>query len=648
MKHRKRAIRITIGVIVLVGVVGILLEWSRPGPGSPEWWLERARNEARKTMDFGIHHGIIEAYCKMGKLDLARDTAYEHMNPYERSWVRETMHTIRVKTRLKKPKPGPPPIKVTSGKVIGRPRHSPLLSFLSRKSTSTIWSDVAVAQAKAGDMAAAKASAAGIAEPHRRARTYCDMALAFTDEGDANAFQRCVELAKTAAEEMTAEAAVQSNSLTFYTVISEDSSDLQEDSFRNDAVARIAEALAKGGRTREARATAETIKNEVSRCRAYCRIADALAEKADIEGAREYLRLARSVAVSVTSPRDRRLLLARIAGALAVNGDVEEARTIARSSQADVLYEDIAGALAEAGKTSDAPSFAGEIRNEEDRSRAYCAIAKALVRAGDIPEARRMIATIAGADNCSDVYRLIARWHARYGRIAACERSIARAAAAADELLDPISDAYAFADLARICADNADMTGFWKFITKAKACAKVLYDPEAAANTSTLKKNSEQPESLRVNAHQRATAWGFIVRELSNAGAFEQALALARAFPEDWEKASACAGIAEAQADAGKFEAAWTTAEDIPADGTWRRNSYEHIAAAQARAGKIEELKRRIESMKRRYEFEAGRLGPGPASWLRWHEIRCEVAHAYLGAAKGLIEKQKATASSQE
>ncbi len=270
-------------------------------------------------------------------------------------------------------------------------------------------SDIATAQAKAGDLtgsretfAQAKVIANAIISDSSRASMLSDIATAQAKAGDL-----------TGSRETFAQAKVIANAII-------------SDSSKASAWSGIAVAQAKAGDVTGAKATASAITDNYIKASAWSDIAVAQAKAGDLSGSRATLTQARTAANAITGDYAKVSAWSGIAVAQAKAGDptgshetFTQARTTANAiidafSKASAL-SGIAAAQAKAGDLTGAKATADAIIDDQYRALALSGIAAAQAARGDVPRAKATANAIIDDRYKASALRSIAAAQAKAG-----------------------------------------------------------------------------------------------------------------------------------------------------------------------------------------------------------------------------------------
>jgi hypothetical protein len=396
-------------------------------------------------------------------------------------------------------------------------------------------SEIARAQAKSGDMAGAKATAAHIGNARPAFQAYYWIASEELYTGNVSGARQTIGAAKSAAATIENEnsrwacysivAAIQAyagDAAGAMTTAKEISDQFEA----GRALGQIAEAQAKRGDTAGAAATASRMKDTDGwyKVSAYEKIAGAQAKAGDAVGARKSLEAAKVVAAS--APRE--------------------------SDKAAHLHS-VAENQAEVGDMSGAKATAAQISDKYEQSLAYSGIATKQAKAGDRAGARQTfeLAKTSGAQVTEkgiigDAFRSVARGQAVAGEIDAARETAAK------------------------IKDEGDHLRAYYDIVDAQLRARDIAGAKATAALSG----------------EKSSIWLGIMSAQAKRGDVKGAIVTAAEVTDAAEKESALDIIAVAQAKAGNLRDAKATAQRM-SEHYWKDWVCHEIVAAQATTGGV-------------------------------------------------------------
>lgn len=327
---------------------------------------------------------------------------------------------------------------------------------------------------------------------------------------------------------------------------------------------------------------------------------------------------------------------------------VREKLPLAWKKRPDSFYLIIAKGLAGAGKIEAAISFAEDIDNAYPRAQAYRSIVVAHARAGDFDAAKAIARDMGGPGNHAWVYADLARIMAAAGKMTE-----------AREIVESIG----YADIRagtyeRICTELA-----WKgnidgalealqYVTDLDAKSRVRRtiveaqleagDLQAARATANLIVGDGKFQAFLLLAEYYSVARDDL--------AFAQCLGIAKDYVKALdgdEKVNGSCAIAEALAKKGDLDDAIACMNAATKENHFQGVRLPHffMSAAQRSAAAS-----RLDMVRKIARAYAGIHDPLPnlLPWIKELGSPEDRARAYLGAAQGLIEKQKESSSSED
>ena len=483
MKHRKRAIRITLAVIVLAGATAVLYAWLQAGPRpeTPEWWFRQAVEHARAVADRSDREMVLERIAKTqasaGYIREVKATLSE-LEPSSYTFtarVRRTVNNLLVRTGLKSGPVRMPHADYMTSAWAGRASSlaragntRAALRIAERAglpSHSSVFLDIATAQIEAGDIDAAEATA--------NAMSY--RATGYFGGSDRESALRHVALARaTAGDVARALKLADDHGLSWFPEYD------------------IASAAAKGGHLDDAKAAAREIPNPLWRAMAYQELVRIQAESGDIEGAKA---TARDIEVFWPPKEGKDSADVKIMAQMSGDGAAENFFSISTA----MAYREIVIVQAESGDMEGARATVQEM-DALDEKRTWAETARAdlayvQAKSGDIAGALSAIKTLRITQDYA--YGRVCEGQAEYGDISGAkatlqrmggsrhEQRARRAVAIAQARASDLDGAKATAaelkpeeavwrDLAEICASAGDMDAYAEHMELARKAADLL------------------------------------------------------------------------------------------------------------------------------------------------------------------------------
>ncbi len=333
-------------------------------------------------------------------------------------------------------------------------------------------------------------------------------------------------------------------------------------------------------------ATAGRIDSKEPRVSTLVKIAKAQTGSGQKEEAHKVLEEAIANAKQIDDKRSRASAIADIAKALAALGRKEEARELLEEAIAAVrqlldtaegtmTLADVTEAMVELGEGEVAGSFllkalanAKQIDDKRSRASAIADIAKALAALGRKEEARELLEEAIGTAK---------QIHDKWKRSSALS-SIVDTQAEMGEFKQAITTAKQIED---------DWRRGWALAGIAETEAREGKFDQAIAAVSQI-------DNQMVWASSLPSVFASIARMLMKKGDVGHAITLAKQIDNEWHRAFALTGIAEAQFRMGEFKQAITTAKQIE-DLTKRASAIADIAKALAALGRKEEARELLE-----------------------------------------------------
>ena len=578
MKISARRKLLAVGLLAIVAIATFIVVRSLGDPNSPQWWLKKANAAAMEdTREFTIlttQKDILDAYVALGDAEGACRVASEITRPRGDSQIKVFLQDAKLRL-----------INLFSK----RKRFIVRNQSDGARGRGSVWLEVARMQIAAGDLTKARASAAAADES--RALAWCEVAESYAKAGNKAAFRECITYAKDAMAATT-------------------------DSWGKIglAVPAIVIALIRAGKDAEATAVLESLTDPNDRGMACERVAAEFASAKDPVRRRMMLRLAEAAYLGKPAdPEDEQSPLISVAEGYVSLGDYDEAKRLALLVNKDGGYASIAGKFAEAGRMNYALDLVERITDPAERPSAWLSIAVSQANTGAAAAAAEVAQHHLQSDERRYVYLVIGRKAGEDGNPSAQRKWLSAAEEYMPASTDPQKNAYAALQLANAWANSGNAAKTIELAEKAIAAGEQIVDDRKRTN-------------MGANVEERHTIACSAAEVLAEVGQFEKALAIVRARQiRAYYRWEACEAIARNQADRGDFQAALATAGMITDEGdTWRNDSFESIAMAQAKAGKQGSI----------------------MSWAKGLKDPFDRAYAYLGAARGLIEKAQDTRNS--
>lgn len=327
-----------------------------------------------------------------------------------------------------------------------------------------IWGNLGRAQALAGDVDGANASASAISRLNKRIYVYTFAAKTFYKQGNMSGYKKSIEQAKSAA-------------LSDMSIASQ--------IFMNSNVVR---AYLDCNDVDGAKSYAESITDHRQMQQAYKKIAAYLASNNDIENTN-------AIVDNITNESGKESALVEIAETCIREANLSVAEQMAGrltgSKYQDRVLEKLGVAFAEKGNVKKARSVAETISDSKHKSSVIAAIAKYQINSGDINLGKKTAQEVVYRDHKTAVYSLIAEKQARAGKIDSAVATIKTMSKMIDDTpmaadkskFGEFDDSFkkgmaetVYLHVAKNLAVKGDMEGYNKYIAKAIAGVKEIND----------------------------------------------------------------------------------------------------------------------------------------------------------------------------
>lgn len=372
---------------------------------------------------------VVSALVRLGELDRAESLAHSMVNPHQRMAAVTTLIEALAECGH------PAGIRRIAEDA---ERSARTVTPLDRR--ADVLTDLAVALAQNGDLEYAEEIVRTVPDPQHRVEALAKLADALTRRGDLEQANRLVEEAESTAREIA------------------------DPSLREKAAVSV---LGVAVRHREPE-LAEGITDPYLRSQALVYLANAAADRGDLDQAHRLIDRAEDVARSVVESHRQLWALSQIAETLAGWGYLDRAerlaRTIAHSGNREHTIRELVGTAARRGDVEEAESLAHTLTHSFSQAWAFVYVAEALGERGDLDRAETLAHTI----------RLAAQRELAFVslvRTAASRGDMERAKSLTRNITESSFRAQAAAHMANAAAKRGDLSEARQLVDRAKSIA---------------------------------------------------------------------------------------------------------------------------------------------------------------------------------